>query len=265
MVRELKRIGKILGQLYLLVCAVLWGIQGHFIFEPYTSQRPSPPYSTIEYELVVDEAKGIKSRGYIVNPSAPGPVILFFAGRNEDAVSYADALERLDVPAVLPNYRGHGQSDGRPTERTTLADAKLTLQMVRERYPDRPIVLLGDSLGTAVAVRITDPDIAGMILVSPFRSLAHVASRNLLRIVPLRFIMRHKFDTRSKLDELPDKVLVIYSETDEIIRAKETERVLEQIPQAEVVVDEADHFFVFMRNLRAMQQWLLENFEDIES
>ena len=265
MQRILEQTGKILGKLYLVVCIVLWGIQGHVIFRPVTYEHDLPAYSSVEYEIVVDERKGIKSRGYIVNPTATGPVILFFAGRFEDAVAYTEALERLDVPAVLPNYRGHGRSDGKPSEKKILADAKITLQMVRERFPDRPIVLMGDSLGSAVAIKIVDSNIAGTVLISPFRSLAHVANRSLLRAVPLSLIMRHKFDTRSKLASLPEKVLVIYSKEDEIIFAKESERVLERIPHAEVVVGESEHFYIFGEKLYKIRQWLVENFDDIDS
>ena len=264
MQRLLKRAGKVFGKLYLVVCVVLWGIQGFVIFRPVASEDYMPARSSVEYDLVVDEKRGVKSRGYIVNAKAPGPVILFFSGRAEDAVGYTHALDRMKVPAVLPNYRGHGRSDGRPSERTALADAKITLQMVRERFPDRPIVLMGDSIGSAVAIKIVDSNIAGMILVSPFRSLAHVANRNVFRAVPLGLLMRHKFDTRSKLDSLPDKVQVIYSKDDEIIFAKETERVLENIPQADVVIDEGRHYYVFSNNLYKMKQWLVENFDDID-
>ncbi|MYD46579.1 MAG: lysophospholipase [Gammaproteobacteria bacterium] len=265
MQRLLKRVGKAFGKLYLVVCVVLWGIQGFVIFRPVSYEDSMPARTSVEYDLVVDEKRDLKSRGYIVNESAPGPVILFFAGRMEDALGYTHALDRLKVPAVLPNYRGHGKSDGRPTEKTTIADAKLTLKMVRERFPDRPIVLMGDSIGSAVAIKIVDENIAGMILISPFRSLAHVANRSILRAVPLHFIVRHKFDTRSKLGSLPDKVLVIYSTEDEIIFAKETERVLEKIPQADVVTDDEDHYFLFMDNLHKMKKWLVENFEDIDA
>ncbi|MXW07232.1 MAG: lysophospholipase [Gammaproteobacteria bacterium] len=260
----LKRAGKVFGKIYLLVCVVLWGIQGLVIFRPYSYEDIMPARTSVEYELVVDEKRGIKSRGYIVRENASGPVILFFGGRAGDALGYTHALDRMKVPVVLPNYRGHGRSDGRPSERTALADAKITLQMVRERFPDRPIVLMGDSIGCAVAISIADSNIAGMILASPFRSLAHVANRSVLRAFPLGLLMRHNFDSRSKLDSLPDKVQVIYSKDDEIIFAKETESVLEKIPQADVVIDEGRHYYVFSNNLYQMKRWLIENFDDIE-
>ena len=262
MKRILKRAGKLFGKIYLVICVVLWGIQGLFIFRPVTDEVRIPAPSSIEYEIVVDESKGIKSRGYIVNPTLPGPVILFFSGRAEDALGYTYLLRRLELPAVLPNYRGHGKSDGRPTEKSILADAEITLQMVRTQYPDRPVVLMGDSLGSAVAILIADSNIAGMVLVSPFRSLAHVANRSILRIVPLRLLTRHKFDSQAKLESLPNRVLMVYSKNDEIILAKETERVLERIPQADVIVDNSEHAIVIGRNLQRIRQWLAKNFKD---
>lgn len=262
----LKRIGKIFGVAYLAICSVLWGIQGFFIFHPVTNDY-QVGNTVIEYEIDVDEEKGIKCRGYIANPTAPGPVILFFTGNAGDAVSYVNTLARLNVPVALSNYRGYGKSDGRPSEKTILADAKVTLQMVRERYPDRPLVLMGSSMGSAVAIRTVDSNVAGVILISPFRSFVHVANRSLMRIFPVRFLMRHKFDTRASLSSLPDRVLVLYSKTDTTIAAKETEHVLEKIPQADILVDYVHHNAILGRskNIDAIRQWLKQNFNGSES
>lgn len=264
--RILKRLGKILGVTYFAFCSILWGIQGLLIFHPVSNDYHVPD-TVIEYEIDVDEDKDIKCRGYIVHPMAPGPVILFFTGNAGDAVSYVHTLARLNVPVVLSNYRGYGKSDGRPSEKTILADAKVTLQMVRERYPDRPLVLMGSSMGSAVAIRTGDSNVAGTILISPFRSLVHVANRSFMRIFPVRFLMRHKFDTLASLSSLPDRVLVIYSKTDTTIAAKETERVLENIPQADIVVDQVHHNAILGRskNIDAIRQWLEQNFNGSEN
>lgn len=177
-------------------------------------------------------------------------------------MSYVYTLSQLNVPVVLSNYRGYGKSDGRPSEKTILSDAKLTLDMVRERYPDRPLVLMGSSMGSAVAIKTTDSDVAGVIVISPFRSFVHVANRSVMRIFPVRVLMRHKFDTRASLESLPERVLVIYSRTDTTIPAKETERVLDKLPQAEVVVDRVHHNAILGRsqNLQYIREWLAQNF-----
>lgn len=263
------RTGISLAVAYFAICAVLWAFQGFLIFHPVDKSNLRSTNSLVEYEIVVDESKGITSRGYIVNPTSPGPVILFFTGNADDALSYAYIFEYLDpkVPAVLSNYRGYGKSDGRPSEKTILSDAKATLRMVRERYSDRPLVLMGSSMGSAVAIRTADPSVAGVILTSPFRSLGHVANRSLLRIFPVRFLLRHKFDTRTSLGSLPSKVLVIYSQTDSAISPKETERVLEKIPQAEIVVDHVHHNAILgtSKNIDAIRLWLEQNFNGSES
>lgn len=261
----LKRSVPTLGVIYLVVCSVLWSIQGFLIFHPVSSNYEVRNTVT-EYEVLVDETKDVKSRGLIVNPTSTGPVILFFTGNAGDAASYVNTLSRLNVPAVLSNYRGYGKSDGRPSEKTILADAKITLHIVRERYPDRPLVLMGSSMGSAVAIRTVDSNVEGVILISPFRSFAHVANRSLLRIFPLRFLMRHKFDTRASLDSLPDSVLVLYSQSDSTIPASESERVLKKIAQADIIVDSAHHNAILgrLQNLQSIRQWLEHNFEDLE-
>lgn len=70
----LKRISKVVGAIYVAVCALLWGIQGIFIFHPVSSDY-AVRNTVTEYEVVVDESKGITSRGYVVNPTSPGPVV----------------------------------------------------------------------------------------------------------------------------------------------------------------------------------------------
>ena len=264
--RILKRAAKIFIAAYLVICSVLWSIQGFLIFHPVSSDFEMGG-SVTEYEVSVDESKGTKSRGYIVNSTSPGPVILFFTGNAGDALSYVRTLSNLGVPTVLSNYRGYGKSDGRPSEKTILADAKIILQMVREKYPDRPLVLMGSSMGSAVALRTVDSNISGVILISPFRSFVHVANRTVFRVFPLRFLMRHKFDTRASLDSLPSKVLVLYSRTDTTIPGKETERLLEHIDPVQTIVDNVHHNAILGRsnNLQAIRQWLELNFKTGES
>ncbi|KAI9682047.1 MAG: hypothetical protein M1817_000101 [Caeruleum heppii] len=89
------------------------------------------------------------------------------------------ATEKIHVLAF--DYRGFGYSSGSPTEEGIIADAIAVIDWVLEvaQIPPERIVLLGQSLGTAVtvaaadhyAVRTHQPAFAGIVLVAGFSDI----------------------------------------------------------------------------------------------
>ncbi|MCY4143836.1 MAG: alpha/beta hydrolase [Gammaproteobacteria bacterium] len=253
----------VLGLAYCAVCIALFLSQDSIVFHPSESdKRITVPFE--EYEILLDDAKGISSRGYIVNRNATGPVVVFFTGNLGEARGYVRQFHVYGAAAVLTNYRGFGKSDGQPSEKVILEDAKLLVDWTKSEFPDRPLVLMGNSLGCGVAILTSDPSVEGLILASPFRSLVHAGNETPSRILPLRFLLRHKFDVRSQLNSLPRKILVLYSEHDYVIPPKETRKVLEQLPQAEVVIAEGPHEELLWRfdTREAIKHWLAAQFPD---
>lgn len=244
---------------YVLICALMYAIQDGFVFYPTTSQY-ALEVEADEYEL--DSGDGVALHGYIVNRKADGPVIVFFTGNTGDARSYVNALSQLGATVVLTDYRGYGRNTGKPSEKAILKDAQLIVDWVRSEFPNRPLVLMGFSLGSGVAMLTCDDSVKGLILVSPYRSLVHVAEQTAMRVFPLRLLMRNRFDSRSDLESLPDEVFVLYSTVDTVIPSSETTSLLKHIPQAHVVVDDVSHNSLLHVpiNLRTIRIWLETHF-----
>ena len=242
---------------YIAICALLYAIQDSFVYFPTTS-NVALRTPVEEYELSPSESETVTLHGYVANPQSKGPVVVFFTGNAGDARSYVDLLAKLEATVVLTNYRGYGKSSGSPSEEAILSDSKFIIDWARARFPDRPTVLMGFSLGSGVAILSSDETINGLILVSPFRSLVHVANRSVMRVFPLRVLMRSKFDSRSILDSLPDNVLVLYSTEDTLIPTEETVQLLGQIPHARVLTDEVHHNRLLSQpeNIAAIRDWL---------
>jgi fermentation-respiration switch protein FrsA (DUF1100 family) len=55
---------------------------------------------------------------------------------------------------VALSYRGYGGSSGRPTEKSLIEDAKATYAFATTRYPAERLVLWGESLGSALAIKL---------------------------------------------------------------------------------------------------------------
>jgi pimeloyl-ACP methyl ester carboxylesterase len=149
-----------------------------------------------------------------------------------------DVFIRLDATTLLINYRGYGRSEGRPTASVLIDDARAVSTTLAHRYgPDRPLVLFGRSIGSGVAASVLDSvSVEGLILMSPFRSLAHMADR-VMPWLPARLLLRHRIDVVPTLDSMPEKTLILYSPEDRIVPAQESRALLSLFTRPPRVVE----------------------------
>jgi len=154
---------------------------------------------------------------------APGPAVLFLHGNAGDIshrTPMARGLLREGLSVLLLEYRGYGGSEGTPSEDGLSADALAGYDFMVEQVGDpRGIVVLGRSMGGAVAARlVADRPTGGLILESAFTSLGAMA-RTLYPFFPGFFFrrLRGRFDTLAKVREVEVPVLVVHGAEDEIV------------------------------------------------
>lgn len=165
-------------------------------------------------------------------PSGPPPgrgTVLFChgnAGNLGHRLETLQILHRLGMNVLIFDYQGYGESQGRPSETGTLADAGTALQWVLERgeRPER-IVVMGRSLGGAVAAALAaqcSSPLAGLVLESTFTSIPDMGAL-LYPWLPVRLLSRYQYDTLKLLPALAQKnqpLLVIHSPEDDIVPAE---------------------------------------------
>ena len=228
---------------YLGICGLLWAFQDRLIFHPRAvGVTPwNPPAEPIE----IDRGDAVL-RGWVVNAESAGPVIVYFGGNAEEVSGNVDNWARRKATTVLVNYRSYGDSSGSPSERALRGDGIAISEWARAEFPDRPLVLLGLSLGSGIAAltaQHVEPD--GLILISPYRSVEHIARRS-LPFVPVGLLLRHRFSAETAAPDLP-RTLVIASPRDYIIPIGENMAMVETIKAAakhrvEVRTFEVSHF-----------------------
>ncbi len=207
---------------------------------------PSPPPGGIE-EVRLPLPTGGRAVAWTVRPAElPGgaPVAIFFHGNGENLETMRRSglfgrLRRLPAVSLAVDYPGYGRSEGAPGEASILASGAAALAWARGQHPERPVVLVGWSLGAAAAfATAADGDgaesIAGVAALSPWTRLADVAAVHFPRFL-VRWAVRERYDSLDAAHRVAARgipTLVIHGERDTIIPAEQGRRVAEALREA---------------------------------
>lgn len=206
---------------------------------------PSPPPAPLE-EVRLELATGDEAVAWLSLPpaveddaGAQAPVALFFHGNGENLETMRRArmfeeLRDLGVIALAVDYPGYGRSSGKPDERGVLATGPAMLEWAEERYPGRPVVLCGWSLGAAVAIRTAaeaGERVDGLVALSPWTSLDDTVRSHAPRWIA-GWLFDEEYDSLAAVRSIRLPALVIHGEEDRVIPVEQGERIAEALEQA---------------------------------
>lgn len=185
-------------------------------------------FKTKHYEVLLEferyrwdrKINGITHQGWFINKGTEKTVI-YHGGNAEDLAGHCEVLSQgLKVNALLVNYRGYGQSEGTPGEKEMVADAIAIFDLFCNEQNLSPtnIFLMGRSLGTGIAVQVAAarPQAAGVILVTPYESIAVVAKFH-YPWLPIKRILRHPFLSIDYAPGIKTPALILLAEFDQVI------------------------------------------------
>ncbi len=220
--------------LYAAICAAVFFFQAALLFP--TGQIRSagaPPAGATRVELAA--ASGERLRGLHVPPSRPGAervLILGFGGNAWNAEAVADYLHGLypQADVVAFHYRGYPPSEGSPSAAALREDAPLIFDWAAARFPGRRIVAVGFSIGSGIAASLAARrPLAGLVLVTPFDSLAAVAAGH-YPWLPVRLLFRHEMDAAAELRTVRAPIAILAGGRDSLIPPARTEALRRAIP-----------------------------------
>lgn len=128
-------------------------------------------------------ADGTRLHGWYCKCETPQAIVLYSHGNGENIATRArllrELLNKVKVSVFIFDYRGYGRSEGEATIEGTLADARAARSTLGKlaSIPDSEMLLMGDSLGGAIAVQLAAESAPrGLILQSSFSSLKEIAT-----------------------------------------------------------------------------------------
>ena len=155
-------------------------------------------------------------------PPAPGrPVILYFhgnAGGIDLRVERFRAIAEAGMGLIAIEYRGYASSTGVPSERGLKLDGEAAYRTAIDSgvAPER-IVLLGESLGSGVAVALAARHTVGaLVLDSPYSSIADVAAAAYW-FAPVRALLRDPFRNDLLIGSVNAPTLMAHGTKDRVV------------------------------------------------
>jgi pimeloyl-ACP methyl ester carboxylesterase len=251
---------------YAALLAFLWWRQESLLFYP----EPLPAGYPLAREPGVSELQvdvpGARLSVLQLQLAQPKGVVFFLHGNAGNLAGWfgdTQLYRRANYDLVMMDFRGYGKSTGRVTsERQLRDDARAVWQAVAARYAGKKLVVLGRSLGSALAADLSadltragrPPDLT--VLVSPYSSMRELAADVYPWVPPL--LLRYPLDTAAHARELRNPVLLIHGERDELIGVAHARRLNDLLPNArlEIIVgaghNDLDYEHVLLDTLAAL-------------
>ncbi len=211
----------VLGLLYLAAVAGMFVMQRQFQYFP---SRNNPPPAAVGLADVTAESIATPDGEILVlwyAPAAGQPTILYFQGNGGDIADRADrfaAYRAQGFGVAFLSYRGYGGSTGRPTEAGLLTDARAAYDWLTARgTAPGMIALVGESLGTGVAVQLAaERRVGAVVLEAPYAAAVDIAA-GIYPWLPVRLLMKDQFRSIDHIAAVTAPILILHGTDDRVI------------------------------------------------
>ena len=151
-------------------------------------------------------------------PAGKGrPTALLFPGNGDNIVDYGflgDLLSARGYGLLAVSYRGYPGSTGSPTEAGLLVDGLAAFDWLSAQDHSSPIVIIGRSLGTGVAVNTAaERDAAALVLISAYELILAVA-RDKYPYLPVAVLMKDSFRSDLRIAKVSEPKLFLHGDLD---------------------------------------------------
>lgn len=218
----------------ILFLIFLYFYQDKMIYFPTKDFDQTPETIGLKYEVVAVKTKdGINISGWYIPAEKERGVLLFCHGNAGNISHRLDSIKifnSLHLSIFIFDYRGYGNSEGKPSEQGTYLDAEAAwnfLTNIKNKSPEK-IVIFGRSIGGAVAAETAlRKNPAALIIESGFKSIPEIGAHH-YPWLPVKLIAKYKYSTIDKIGLIKCPKLIIHSPDDEIVPFKHGKELYEK-------------------------------------
>ena len=208
---------------YSILAWTLFFRQPSFLYRPVREVQYDPGDIDLTFEKVrLKTADGVKLAGWYIPAENARYTILMCHANGGNMSYYLDTINifnEMGLNCLIFDYRGYGQSQGKPTEKGTYLDAEAGWDwLVKKRnIAAESIIIFGRSLGASIAAHLAmTKNPKTLILESAFTSYVDIGKK-FYPYLPVKLFSMFKYDTLAYISKVDCPILFIHSRNDEMI------------------------------------------------
>jgi fermentation-respiration switch protein FrsA (DUF1100 family) len=201
----------------------LYIMQPKFLFSPVEEVAYTPEELGLNFENVVFRSSdGLELSGWYIYSDDSDLTVLFCHGNGGNIMHRLDSINflyKLGLNCFIFDYRGYGNSEGKPAEDGTYLDADAAYRWLTKEKKISPenIIIFGRSLGGSIAAELARKVKARTLIIeSAFTSYVDIG-REFYPYMPVRWFARFSYSTIDYIRDVHCPVMIIHSRGDEII------------------------------------------------
>lgn len=208
---------------YSILAWSVYFMQSSFMYRPVRDVPYTPADLGLVYEKVALKTDdGLKIAAWFIPCEKAKKTVLFCHGNGGNMAHRLDTiniLNELGLNCLLFDYRGYGDSQGKPSENGTYLDAAAAWKWLTHKKGIKPeqIIIFGRSLGGSVAANLAvKVKPAGLILESAFTSFAAIGAKY-YPYLPVKLFAAFDYNTVASVKKINCPLLIMHSKNDEIV------------------------------------------------
>lgn len=206
---------------YLGLCILLYLKQEKLLF-PATklSNDHRFQFSGRFEELSIETTDHVKLHGLLFKADSSMGLVFYLHGNGGCVDSWGEAAQtytQLDYDVFILDYRGYGKSAGYINNEAQLhSDVQTAYNVVKNRYAENQIVVLGYSLGSGLASKLASNNHPQkLILLAPYYSMKALVAK-LFPYVP-SLLLKYKLESYKSISAVKAPIVAFHGDQDEVI------------------------------------------------
>lgn len=214
------------------VVVVLWFLERRLVFLPSSAEEAwLKPEDERTQDVSFASSDGNTIAARWVPPETPRHGAVLVTNGNGGNLTHrgrlaAELRKALGAGVLLFDYPGYGKSSGTPTEAGCYAAGDAAYRWLTDEQKVAPgrVILCGESLGGGTAVELaTRHEHRALVLIYTFTTLPDAAKYH-FPFLPVRQLMRTRFDNLSKIGRCKRPVFFVHGTADRVVPYEHSQR-----------------------------------------